>query len=451
MKKMKIQTAINGLLIIFTVSLSCSDSRAPLDRELLARNLARVTIDLNMPDSGDTVSFIERFLRFFSTEAVAQTAPVVESITVLVTGPDMAPVTVTINGTASTIYVPAGLNRFFDIQAHGPSVTFRGTNTATLAAGSSVSLPVSMSLFRTKLIIPDEDWSAGCGYNGGRIRQVDNFTGAGFTEIDNTDFGFSPGTFRPWGIDFDARGRIYISNNQSNPDNVIIRIDNIQSTTHEVVVSPIVGAGGIKAMAIDRQNNYLYHSRGDDLYRKDLATSGNGASISTVDFTSPSIVGIAVDSDGILYIADANNNQVAKFNPDTASIIGTPYTANINLNAIPNNCGGGGRDGAVMVKGKYLFIANPSGPDDYKLIKLETANMSLTGNYGTGVTTTNTSPGMFYGPCYFVAMLNDLIYIIDEGYDGSNQLDKLVSINNITGNGWNVYSPATPFEFFGEC
>ncbi len=252
-------------------------------------------------------------------------------------------------------------------------------------------------------------------------------------------------------------GRIYIALNDANPDNRVIRIDDITSSSYTEIVPAAAGGGGVKAIAIDRQNNYIYYTRGSDLFFKTIGTAGAGTSLNVGGFTSTSqiFVGIDIDNDGFLYIAESDANEVRKYNPSTESVVGSAYTNQIALEWGMNN---ESRRGDLMVKSDYLYIANPDNTNasGYKIIQLDIATMTFVDSYGSDTNSQNTNPGMFYNPRMFVATLNETFYIIDETQDGSdNQLDKLVSMEDINGVGWDTFTPSEiaedPFEFFNQC
>jgi hypothetical protein len=109
----------------------------------------------------------------------------------------------------------------------------------------------------------------------------------------------------------------------------------------------------------------------------------------------------------------------------------------------------------VLFKSPYVYVANENGASNYKIIRL---NKDLTSPVGYGqdagdTGTPDTTPGQFYGPRRFVAILNRKITIID---DHNNQnLDKLVSMDDITGAGWGTL-PASGdgqslFSFYYLC
>jgi hypothetical protein len=102
--------------------------------------------------------------KFFVPDAIAQTAPATFSnILVRVTGPDFGIMEQNFGplGTIS-LDVPAGNLRQFEVIANvspidpGAARSFRGTALANLPEGETVSIPVVMTLFEARLVVPDE-------------------------------------------------------------------------------------------------------------------------------------------------------------------------------------------------------------------------------------------------------------------------------------------------------
>jgi len=73
------------------------------------------------------------------------------------------------------------------------------------------------------------------------------------------------------------------------------------------------------------------------------------------------------------------------------------------------------------------------------------SNLSLINRYGTGTSSSSPSPGQFWGPRRFVAILNDRFYCIDEGLPGDN----IVSFSDFDFTNWQRY--ANGFTFFSFC
>ncbi len=421
--------------VIFITMLSlvtCSDSRAPRDRELLSRNLARVHINLDRPSGREKISFMDRALRFFMTEAVAQEAPAAFStISITVTGPGMAPVNATYPaGPLITVLVPAGASRLFDIIAfvapEDPSAarSFRGTAVANLTAGDTVPLPVEMNLHEVKLVLPD--------FENGRIIQMGDITGTGYAFRYGSDIGLGVTfTFRPYDVDFDNTGRIYIANYFFGPaEDTVIRLENINDTAPLVIDSGVNQQ--VRSLAIDRQNSILYFATDTVLRKSGL----DGTGIQTLDISSgvepiTSITGMDVDADGMLYITGETGAGIPiprlfRYDPVNEAVVASTGEA-LPAETEPWD---------VVVNGGVIYVANFTG-NDGELITSYTRSLAFLAGYGEYAPSTDTNKGMFYGPRRFAATINRKLTIIDDSDTGD--YDKLISMDNIAGTGWQTF------------
>ncbi len=424
--------AIPIVLITIVSFATCSDSRAPLDRELLARNLARVHINLNTPATGEEVSVMDKVLRFFSTKAVAQAAPATfNTITISVTGPGMAPINANYRaGSLITVLVPAGTSRVFDITAvvapADPSAarSFRGTAVANLTAGETVPLPVEMNLNEVRLVLPDHE--------NGRIIQMADIFGADYVVRYSSDIGLGVNfTFRPYDIDFDNAGRIYIANYFFGPaEDVVIKLENINDTTPLVIDSGVNQQ--VRSLAVDRKNSVLYFAT-DTILRK----SGlDGTDIQTLDISSgvepiTSITGVDVDAEGMLFITGETGAGIPiprlfKYDPVNEEVVASTGES------LPTET----EPWDVTVNGSVIYVANFLG-NDGELITSYNLSLAFLAGYGEYATATDTNKGMFYGPRRFVATLNRKLTIIDDSDFGD--FDKLISMDNIAGTGWQTF------------
>ncbi|MBN2161101.1 MAG: hypothetical protein JW807_17070, partial [Spirochaetes bacterium] len=92
MKRRTILSLSVSLLLVSLPIFSCSDTESRVPSYL---KTAKVIINLGLPEAHATASqsIIDRVLRFFTSDAVAQEAPATfSSIFVRVTGPDMGPI-----------------------------------------------------------------------------------------------------------------------------------------------------------------------------------------------------------------------------------------------------------------------------------------------------------------------------------------------------------------------
>jgi hypothetical protein len=159
-----------------------------------------------------------------------------------------------------------------------------------------------------------------------------------------------------------------------------------------------------------------------------------------------------VDEEGLLYVGVLDSSTYGVFKIDvstpTSAVLVDSYSDPAVLTS-PND---------VMVKGDYVYVANQTGSDGYRIIRL-TKTLQFVDAFGDDAPTLPTPPqtGDFYGPTRFVAILNKRIAVMDEGPDvESGTDDRLVSFTDMTGTGWVTYGTRGTgigqFEFleFGE-
>ncbi|HEB11216.1 MAG TPA: hypothetical protein ENI06_08400 [Spirochaetales bacterium] len=369
----------------------------------------------------------------------------ITALSLRVTGPGMSPVESYYSSVPSSIEieVPAGVDRQFELIAHvGPSslsaaVSFKGTATVDLAAGETTEIVLTMGLNETKLVIPD--------YRNNRLIQIDNISGAGWTALIGTDIGWTLSDFEPYDVDFDSQGRIYIANNfASTGFRRVIRVDDISGSNFFAFSDK---ASSIVALTVDRQNDYLYYSSSNQLWRVNLDGTADVSRIINVGVDQiQTIRGMAVGEDGMLYIAGNNNlglNRIFLYDPFAQNVT-TIYPTNINT------------AWDVLVKTPYIFITNRNGAGGYKIIQLDT-DLGFIAAYGNQSPAADDIPGNYYGPKRFLAILNKKISILDEASinDVGFQGDRLVSIGDIAGTAWETYGQTGTgtgrFEFYWAC
>ncbi|MFH0975666.1 MAG: hypothetical protein V1874_07765 [Spirochaetota bacterium] len=403
-----------------------------------------ITIDLglgnksafNTPES----SILDRVLRFFAKDAEAAPSNIT-SLTLNITGSGMDTITQSYTTLplpdTITVEVPSGNSRTFEVLAYTPSATLRGATTRNLTGGT-VTIPVTMGLYETKIIVPD--------YMNSRIVQIDDMDGNGWIEKNASNL-TSPSSIsycRPYDIDFDSNGRIYICNPgaTAGPPKMF-RLNHINNTSNSWELILNDSNPDVYAIAIDRNLSYIYYATTSALYRCNL----DGTGISPLTFTSiGTISGLAVDSDGILYIshhaAGAPVSQISKYNPSSESEI-TFNDDTITMKTAMH----------VLVKPPYLYVANlTSSGTDNQILQLDLNTLALIHGYGTYAL--STTQGSFYGASHFVAILNRKITIVDEASLGNNS-SKLINMDDIAGSNWGTYgiygSGVGMFDFYHVC
>ncbi len=352
-------------------------------------------------------------------------ASIVGSVTLKVTGPDMAPVEVSYTQLPSVINiaVPEGNDRKFELTVttgssyKGAIASYKGTAAADITSDSAV-VTLNMGIGSTKIIVPD--------YSNNRVLQFDDINSINETKLSSTDnpvfgawLGISSIIFLPYEIDFDSEGRIYIANND--PSEGIIRVDNIEG------LNPLAFGVNtqIVSLTIDRENNVIYYSDGSTVYRNNLNGTNQTEQINS-DVGLFDIKGLAVDN-GYLYITEnPDGGLIIKYNLTTSSIIISKSATDFGISGLTA--------WGIIAKDDKLFVTNLGGESSYQILELSTSDLSLIGHYGNQASGTDTSKGQFYGPRGFVAILNKKLTIIDDASSGNN--DKLVSIDDITGSEW---------------
>ena len=358
------------------------------------------------------------------------TAPIT-SIALIVTGPDLAPITKSIDPQLPelTLEVPAGSARTFTVLINTFSVTFKGQTTVDLGPGEETVVSINPTLEATQIIIPDS-------YNY-RVVQISDMNGAGWTEIAYNQLGLGmsfPSEFYPYDIDFDAEGRIYIANNS----NGVIRLDDMNDSSAEVIVVGAVAPLYVTTIAIDRANDLLYFSTGwQYIYQADLTETPLPLTPVQFDVTAESqvssfdTIGIAVDEQGYLYLANKSDYQIIKYDP--AAAVGSRVVAIYNTDL------GFPWDGMdVVAKNGYVYVADHDSPT-YVIQKLD-QDLNFIQGFGS-VKDPAQQSGEFWSPYRFIAILNKKLYVLDQGYNFSTFFDecRIVSFGNASGDGWETY------------
>jgi hypothetical protein len=380
----------------------------------------------------------------------------ITSVEFTVSGPDMDPITASYDSLPESLNlaIPTGEDRYFELVVHvggllnlTPATSFKGSATVDLTPGDVV-IELNMQLDSTKLVVPDYTW----GVPSPRILQLNDISGTEFSELYGSAAwgGVWATSFRPYDVDFDNYGRIYIANNfggGGDTYNCVVRVDTILGLIF--IQFPSSGLNnGVTALTVDRNNGYVYYANSASpaiLRRSDL--DGNGV-ITLATAGIQEIRGLAVDNTGMLFIAGvdaAGTPYVFKYNPVLPATVLSYPLPNLEGGIIPWD---------VMCKDDMVYIANPNGADGWKIIQLEN-NLSSPVGYGINKTTPfaapDAAPGHFYNPRRFVAILNKKTTVIDDS--ALSNLGKLVSIDDMAGTNWETYPPSGDgqFEFYYPC
>jgi hypothetical protein len=372
----------------------------------------------------------------------------VSAVSLVVTGPGMNPVKSYFSPVPGsiTVEVPAGKDRLFELVAYvdpaSPSavISFKGTATANLVAGESESIELEMVVGETKLVIPDLQGSIGTS----RLVQIDDLSGAGWVELVGTDVGWGT-NFRPYDVDFDSQGRIYVANyNALAGYGRAFRIDDIAGTNFTTFPDK---ATQIMTVAVDRYNDYLYYASSSALWRVEL--DGTNDTTLTPITGIQTFRGMAVADNGFLYVAGTNplgNAAVFRYDPIAQNVTDT-YTTSLN------------NVWDAFARMPYVYVANHNGAAGDRILQLDEF-LSFVDGYGDPSPSADNVVGNFYGPKRFVGILPKKLVILDERSTNEPPFpiwlgDRLVSIEDLNGTGWQTYgttgSGVGQFNFYWAC
>ncbi len=394
----------------------------------------------------------------------AAVIPVLESVTITVSGPGMAPVSETFAPDASelTISVPAGPSRTISLSA--PVVPGDTSPIARRTAETTVDLvpgvnKVSLtSSFETKMIVPCRGSSI--------IWQFDDMSGAAPLTV--------PGAVYPYDLDFDQFGRMYVGTSGAAGQSILCYKGITDNAPDPLQLDSGFGSTNTYAIAIDRKTGILYHAS----YHATPAPAASGLfslSISAIEtgtdtpITLPASIvinnwatyGLAVDDDGILYLLTNNSSGTPclfKLDPKlpSGSMILASQTTSTLLGAFasPPTFPSTPTAYDVIVKGDRVYVSacQSFGSGDNSGVILELSrDLDVLRSYGYGVVPLNsdsTTP-IIPRPTKFVAITNKKFYVTDD-FTGTSD-DRLVSFDDFDDPTLEVLRPAAPFSFFFTC
>lgn len=431
------------LLAVFIFSCSDSESRVPCSLQT-----AKVIINIGLPadsaSSGDSI--IDRMLRFFARDAVAMSAPAsFDNILVRVTGPDIGPIEKNFSPYTSISFdVSAGNLRRFEViatvAAGDPSAaaSFQGTTSANCPAGATVSVPVVMGLYETKIVFPDYGY-----YQVGILNSINDSPSA----ITRITLSRPSMQFYPWDIDFDSRGRIYITNTAGSTDPSLFRMNNINSNFNDGTCLDFTTLAGypLYGIAIDRKRDIIYVGTFTQVYVRDYNNNIIGSGSLTIPTAVAQIRGIAIDeASKKLYFACYYNDgglnyySIVKYDIDTQAVE-LPYYRLPSGVSWDVTVHGGRVYAAQYVAGSGSIIQLPLDLDT-----VTTPAVFLTSNPD--------ATDSFIGPHRFVAISPRRLYVLDEEEsDGTSSDEGIVSFTDISGAGWSAYQNSLNFFYFFSC
>jgi hypothetical protein len=331
----------------------------------------------------------------------------------------------------------------------GSKVDFSsGPVTFTVTAENGKTQDYTVTVIGNKLHVLDPAYDTTTPV--GRIVQIDDLTGTGFTPRTFTDY-------LPYKIDYDIYGRMYIVNySSSNPG--IIRLDDIGDSTPDTIVSD---TSRVPALAIDRDNSWIYYLYEDTAPNYKLARCDyNGNNVKTYgyifeDYNFTNFLGLTIDENGILYINHntmaAGGHEIMKYDPSgSGSVVKKITAADVPVTWAWDDI----RD--ILYKDGYLYVA------DYGNSTTETyiyqLNQDLTDS-GVPPLTIPDDSGSPHGDDYtgvkrFLAVLNRKFYVIDDHSIDSDNYDRIIAFYNLSMVGWEtMWADAVTgdlFEFFNN-
>jgi hypothetical protein len=287
------------------------------------------------------------------------------SLALIVGGPGMEPmfVSYTTIPESITIDVPSGLARTFTVLLNGQSATLQGQATVDLQPGETRTIMVNPTVAGTQIVVPDD-------YNS-RLVQISDMKGTGWTEL--------PSIYSPSEVDFDNEGRMYVVNSGH-----VTQMDDISGGNQNFIYDPYESS--IVSIALDRKSDLLYWADTSGyIWRAPITATTIGPAeqimTSSAGIEYISTTGIAVDSNGFVYVANNAGGTptatVLKINPNPAS---SPTLLATSSFVFSNPWD-------VLVNGDYIYVSDPaaSAPQIVRLSK-KSARIGLSTTIGGGFT-----------------------------------------------------------------
>jgi hypothetical protein len=344
----------------------------------------------------------------------------------------------------------------------GPVLSYIGTAVVDLAPNETKRVSLRMIPGKTRLLVPD--------MLAGKVVQMNSITDVytSFSILDQDTLNTVSGgdwpvpinsqVFNPIDIDMDARGSIYIANNQGVDAafNRIVRVKSLDGSGFSQFPKTGGFSGPVQSIAVDKMNDLLYFYAREAknpgyLSRINLTTADSGAPylVEYINLNNESlyagdpissILGMDTDRDGNLYIAcnsrDASRIVKIGFDrPQGSRILGS-YTDGAILKS-PFD---------VIVKGDYLYVSNSNGLGVNKLFMLRTLDM---GFVRSGAVSGPKGEGNISLPTRFMAITAKKLYLID---DNTTTVNALAEFFDLDWTGWDYKTPSGAngayFQFF---
>ena len=324
----------------------------------------------------------------------------------------------------------------------GATIDFSGGTgiTATVTAANGTTKEYQINITGDKLIVLDANYYLNPGIGGGRIVQIDDFSAAGWLERNGTTLGVAQTDFKPYDIDFDIYGRIYIANNATAGG--FLRLDSFTDTTPEWLFT----GEQIASLAVDRVNNLVYFiswtgsGTFTDNTLKRCDYEGQNLKEYTghvFDHADPSYAGLTVDDEGLVYLSrmdGGTTGYIVKIDPSGS---GTEVDA-VDISPI--------RPWDITFKDNVLYVSDSDNGNE-KVLSYK-KDLVPTG-VEMPITNVPANSDNETWPTRFIAVLNKKINLIDDGEE-ADQKNRILAFDDLTGIDDTMWSEVTGdyFQFF---
>jgi mucin-19 len=268
----------------------------------------------------------------------------------------------------------------------------------------------------------------------------------------STTFADGPGasaTFnQPHGITIDSAGNLYVADYINNRIRKIDTNGNVSTFAGNGTATSVDGTGGgatfnrPRDVAIDSAGNlYVTEQSGNRIRKIDTnanVTTFAGSSVGYVDgvgtnakFNSPR--GIAVDSAGVVYVADATNQVIRKIDTsgNVTTFVGNKTTIVTFKNGVGTNTNFTPFEGLTLDSAGNLYIADK----DNQCIRKVTPAGVVTTFSGFGLTPGYNDGGWFNRPSGLATDWDGMVYVTDENNNRIRNITPEGVVNTLAGNG----------------
>jgi uncharacterized protein (TIGR03437 family) len=212
--------------------------------------------------------------------------------------------------------------------------------------------------------------------------QIETFAGSGAgTSSGDGGPALSAGIVQPFGLVFDASGNLYVGEFGGS---------RVRRITPQGVISTVVGPGSSprltrpNALAVDREGSiYVSDSFNNQIFRiapngafslfagnGNAGFAGDGGLATNATFNQP--FGLAVDANGVLYVADSLNDRVRAILTSRPTF--APATETISLTVTGD---GAGEAGTLEVGSSFPGLACQVSTDGQRWLRLITTSVTL--------------------------------------------------------------------------